>query len=150
MIGNGVELNQLLAALRERPPEDVYLNEPADDDALARMQADAMRHLGRAVPGEYELLLRVTNGVQINGAYFKSAEDLVPENIDVAMPEIIVLGNRGNIDHLVYDHRDQRYATINMGFRDERFAVFERFADLLVEVMRLEDVRLGCRLRRRR
>lgn len=62
------------------------------------------------------------------------------ENLDVPIPEVIVLGNRGNVDHLIHDRRDQRFAMINMGFGDERWAAFETFADLLVEVMKLEDV----------
>jgi hypothetical protein len=136
-----MDLDWVLAELLGKRAEDgVYLREPADEVAVEQMQAAAVRDLGRPVPEEYERLLRVTNGVQINNAYFKSAEGLVPENLDVPMPEVIVLGNAGNVDHYVYDPRDQLFAAINMGFPDERYATFVTFADLLVEVMKLEDV----------
>lgn len=136
-----MDLDRLLADLLATPVDCVYVREPADDDTLERMQAAAVRDLGRRVPEEYERLLRVTNGIQINNAYFKPAEHLVPDNLDVPMPEVIVLGNAGNVDQYVYDHRDRRFAAINMGFPDERYATFETFADLLVEVLKLEDVR---------
>jgi hypothetical protein len=138
--GESRDLDRLLSDLLRNPPAGVYVREPAGEVALERMQAAAMRDLCQRVPDHCERLLRATNGIQISGTYFKSAEDVVLENLDYAMPGVIVLGNRGNVDQLVYDQRDQRFATINMGFPDERYAAFESFADLLVDVMKVEEV----------
>jgi len=77
----------------------------------------------------------MTNGVQINGADFKTAEGLVLENLDVPRPEVIVLGNDGNVAEYVFDKRDGRFHTINMGFPDEKFATFDTFEDMLSAVL---------------
>src|SRR5690242_7058844 len=114
----------VLARLGGDPMSGVYLQKAADGAAINRMQIAALRDLGEAVPDEYEALLQLTNGMQINNAYFKSVEHLVPENLDVPRPEIIVLGTDGNMAEYVFDRRDRRFHTINMGFPDERFASF--------------------------
>jgi hypothetical protein len=118
----------------------VHLQPPAHGRSIRRMQDEARKELGELVPDEYIALLKVTDGVQINGAYFKSAENLVPENLDVPRVEIIVLGNAGNNSEFVFDRRDRRFHTINMGFADERFASFDTFAELLVTVVREQGV----------
>ncbi len=132
-----------LETLRRRGADDtsgVYLRRGCDDEAIADMQAAAATHLGEAVPESYVRLLRLTNGVQINGAYFKEAENLVLENLDVPRPEIIVLGNEGNMAEYVYDRRDRQFHTINMGHSDERFASFATFDEMLLLVMKEQDV----------
>jgi hypothetical protein len=113
----------------------VYLNPAASDEAIAELQIAAQRHLGEDIPAAYLRMLRRTNGVQINGAYFKEAENLVAENLDVPRPEIIVLGNSGNNAEFVFDKRDRQFHTINMGYPDERFASFTTFDDLLRAVL---------------
>jgi hypothetical protein len=117
----------------------VYLRPSASEAAIGRMQVAARRDLGEAVPDGYLALLRVTNGVQINGAYFKEAENLVPENLDVSRPEVIVLGNDGMAEY-VFDKRDRRFHTINQGFPDERFASFGTFGEMLLSVMAEQQV----------
>lgn len=129
-----------LTRLGSSPMSGVYLQPTADEAAIRRMQTAAIRDLGEAVPDDYVALLRVTNGVQINGAYFKSADHLVPENLDVARPEIFVLGNAGNTAEMVFDRRDRLFHTINMGFPDERFASFGSFAELMTAVLREQQV----------
>jgi len=114
----------------------VYLRPKANEAAIRRMQSAARRDLGEPVPEGYVALLRMTNGVQINGAYFKEAENLVPENLDLAAREIIVLGNDGNMAAHVFDKRDRRFHTINMGFPDERFESFDTFEEMLLAVLR--------------
>jgi hypothetical protein len=104
------------------------------------MQAAARRELETPVPDGYLTLLRITDGVQINGAYFKEAENLVPENLDVHHPEIIVLGNDGSMAQYVFDKRDNLFHTINMGFPDERFESFDSFEALLLAVMTEQQV----------
>ncbi len=54
-------------------------------------------------------LLRLTNGAQINGAFFKEAENLVLENLDVPRAHVIVLGNAGNVDEYLFDTRDRHF-----------------------------------------
>jgi hypothetical protein len=129
-----------LARLGSDPMSGVDLQPAANEAAIRRMQTAARRDLGEPVPVEYAALLRVTNGVQVNGAYFKSAEDLVPENLDVPRPEVIVLGTEGNVAEFVFDRRDRRFHTINMGFPDERLASFGSFAELLAAVLREQQV----------
>ncbi|MBL8798445.1 MAG: hypothetical protein JNM56_31410 [Planctomycetia bacterium] len=129
-----------LARLGDDPLSGVHLQPIAGEAAIRRMQSAARRDLGEPVPDEYAALLRVTNGVQINGAYFKSAEHLVPENLDVPRPEIIVLGTEGNMAEYVFDRRDRRFHTINMGFPDERFASFGSFEELLAAVLHDQQV----------
>ena len=100
------------------------------------MQASAKRDLGGSVPEGYVNLLRATNGVQINGAYFKEAENLVLENLDLGRPEVMVLGTDGGMAEYIFDTRDRRFHTINMGFPDERFASFDTFEELLLAVLK--------------
>jgi hypothetical protein len=99
------------------------------------MQTGAKRELGESVPDAYVALLRITNGVQINGAYFEDAENLVPTNLDVPRAEIVVLGHEGNMEQYVFDKRDRRFHTINMGFPDERFESFDTFEEMLLRVI---------------
>jgi hypothetical protein len=129
-----------LARLGSDPMSGVYVQPAADEGAIRQMQEAARRNLGEPVPDEYAALLRVTNGVQVNGAYFKSAEHLVPENLDVHRPEIIVLGTEGNMAEFVFDRRDRRFHTINMGSPDERFASFGSFAELMAAVLQEQQV----------
>jgi hypothetical protein len=132
------EAAKVLATLGRQgsdPMSGVYLRSAADEKAIRRMQEAARQHLGEAVPDGYEALLRVSDGAQVNGAYFKPAEHLVPENLDVLRPEVIVLGNSGNTAEFVFDRRDRRFHIINMGFPDERFSSFESFTGLLAAVL---------------
>jgi hypothetical protein len=124
-----------LAHLGANEKRAVYLRPKASDTAIRRMQVAAQRDLGEAVPDGYVALLRITNGAQINGAYFKEAENLVSENLDVLRPEIIVLGTDGNMAEHVFDKRDRRFHTINMGHPDERFESFDTFEAMLLAVL---------------
>jgi hypothetical protein len=114
----------------------VYLRPGCDSSAIAQMQTAARRELGEDVPDGFVRLLTITNGLQINGAYFKEAENLVLENLDVPHPEIIVLGSEGNMAEYVFDKRDRRFHIINMGFPDERFTSFDSFEEMLLGVMK--------------
>jgi len=118
----------------------VYLAPKASEAAIRRMQAAAKRDLGEPVPPAYVALLRIANGVQIQGAFFKEAENLVPENLDVNHPEIIVLGNDGNMAYYVFDKRDRRFHTINLGFPDERFESYDSFEEMLIGVLKEQQV----------
>ena len=116
------------------------MQSPADEIAIREMQETASRDLDSPVPEEYAALLRVTNGVQINGVSFKPAEHLVPENLDVPQPDIIVLGNEGNMVEFVFDRRDRRFHVINMGFPSERFSSFASLAEMLGHVLKEQQV----------
>ena len=118
----------------------VYLKPPCDDTAIERLQRTYKRELGANVPESFLRLLKTTNGVQINGAYFKEAENLVTDNVDYSRPEVILLGNAGNVAEYVFDRRDQRFHTINMGFPDERFAAFATFDEMLLAVLKDQQV----------
>jgi hypothetical protein len=41
-----------------------------------------------------------------------------------------------NNAELVFDRRDRKFHTINMGFPDERFATFGTFEELLLTILR--------------
>jgi len=127
----------ILATLRQlaRDSMGVYLQAAASETAIQRMQEAARKDLGEPVPEEYSEVLRFSNGAQINGAYCESAEHLVPDNLDVLRPEIILLGNEGNVAEFVFDRRDRKFHTIHMGFPDERYASFETFAEMLTAVL---------------
>jgi hypothetical protein len=118
----------------------VDLAPPASEAAIRRMQATAKRDLGGPVPDGFVTFLRVANGAQINGAYFKEAEHLVPENLDIDLPEVIVLGNDGNSAYYVFDKRDGRFHTINLGCPDEQFESYDSFAEMLIGVLREQRV----------
>jgi hypothetical protein len=126
----------MLLAFGAEPSSGVYLNQPASKDSIRAMQVAAVRDLGVSVPDGYLQLLRATDGVQINNAYFKSAEYLVPENLDAYHAGVIVLGNSGNNAWFIYDTRDSRFHITNLGFPDERFKSFDTFDAMLREVMR--------------
>jgi hypothetical protein len=118
----------------------VYLNPGAGAVAIREMQECAERHLGAPLPDAYVEFLKITNGAQLNCAYFKSAEHLVAENLVVPRPEIIVLGNAGNIDEFVFDLRRKKFHTIAMGCQDHIRASFDSFYEMLMTVMEEEDV----------
>lgn len=61
----------------------VYLAPQVSEPAIEQMQVAAKRDLGEPIPDAYVALLRIANGIQIQGAYFKEAENLVPENLDI-------------------------------------------------------------------
>jgi hypothetical protein len=125
-----------LARLGADKQRAVYLRPKASEAAIRRMQTAAKRNLSELVPDAYVALLRITNGVQINGAFFKEAENLVPENLDINHPDIIVLGNEGNVAYYVFDKRDRRFHTINLGFPDERFESYDSFEGMLIGVLK--------------
>jgi hypothetical protein len=139
-VAAGSDVFEIVGHLGKDPRSGVYVKRGCGEDALRKLQAAARQHLGEEVPESYIRLLRLTNGLQINGAYFKEAENLVLENLDVTHPEIIVLGNSGNVVEYVFDKRDRRFHTINMGFPDERFASFQTFEEMLSTVLTEQQV----------
>ena len=128
-----------LARLGADPETAVYLRPGAGDTAILNLQRDARTRLGAQVPESFVRLLRLTNGVQINGAFFKEAENLVLENLDVPRPDVIVLGNAGNVDEYVFDTRDRHFHIVTFGFEDERLASFRTFEELLVRVFKSQE-----------
>jgi hypothetical protein len=131
---------QTLARLGADPMSGVHLRPGCGSTAIRQLQAAAKRDLGEEVPAAFVRLLRLTNGVQINGTYFKEAENLVSENLDVDLAGVIILGNDGSTAQYVFDKRDRQFHTINMGFPDERFASYPTFEDLLLAVLREQQV----------
>ena len=130
----------LPALIRLAAEGALYLAPKANEDSIQRMQADAERDLGEPVPEGYVAFLRVANGAQIEGACFKEAENLVPENLDINHSEVIVLGNEGNMAYYVFDRRDRRFHTINLGFPDERFESYDSFEEMLIGVLKEQQV----------
>ncbi len=138
-----MELAQILATLVELGQcslSGVYLREGATEAAIGTLQTEAQRELGQPLPEEYVALLRLTNGLQINNVLFKKAEELVPENLEVFRPGILILGREGNTAELVFDQRDRRFHIVNLGSPDERFSSFDSLAGLLAEVLREQQV----------
>ena len=139
-MSEAAEVLAILDRLGGDPMSGVEVRPGADDAAIRRMQEAARRDLGEAVPEGYVSLLRALDGLQVNGAYFKTSEHLVAENLDVLQPGIVVLGNEGNVAEHVFDTRDRRFHTISMGYPDERLASFETFFGLLAQVLREQQV----------
>jgi hypothetical protein len=130
----------VLARLGADLGSGVYLRPGCDEAAILQLQAAAEHALGEVFPAGFVRLLRLTNGVQINGAYFKEVENVVAENLDVPHPDIIVLGTEGNMAEFVFDKRDRQFHIINMGFPDERFNSFTTFEELLLAVLKEQQV----------
>ena len=128
-----------LARLGADPERAVYLRPGAGETAILNLQRDARTSLGAQVPESFVRLLRLTNGAQINGAFFKEAENLVLENLDVPRPDVIVLGNAGNVDEYVFDTRDRHFHIVTFGFEDERVASFRTFEELLLRVFKSQE-----------
>jgi len=131
---------ELLVHLGSDQKKAVYLRPGCAEDAIERLQRDAQGNLGETIPDSYIRLLRLTNGIQINGAYFKKAENLVAENLDVPYDEAIVLGDEGSLAEYVFDKRDRQFHTINLGFPDERFESYATFEEMLWGVLREQQV----------
>jgi hypothetical protein len=117
----------------------VFLRDGASEEAIDVMQAAARRVLGEAVPDSYAAFLRISNGVQISGAYLLGAETLVPENEDLYCPEVIILGNEGNMVYYVFDRRDKRFYTITQGDPDERHESYDSFEDMLMGILKEQN-----------
>ena len=127
---------ETLSRLGADPERAVYLRPGAGEAAILNLQRDAGARLGAQVPESFVRLLRLTNGAQINGAFFKEAEHLVLDNLDVPRPDVIGLGNAGNVDEYLFDTRDRHFHIATFGFADERVASFQTFEELLVRVFR--------------
>lgn len=122
---------------------DVFIEKPASPRAIQVMQRDAKRDLNMSVPEAYAAFLKITNGVQIENSYFKEAENLVAENLDLAYPDVMVLGTDGNMAYYVFDHRDGRFHTVNLGDPNDpsqRFESYETFEQMLLGVMKEQGV----------
>jgi hypothetical protein len=128
-----------LTRLGADPERAVYLRPGAGEAAIRNLQRDARERLGEHVPESFVRLLRLTNGAQINGAFFKEAENLVLENLDVPRDHVVVLGNAGNVDEYVFDTRDRHFHVVTFGFEGERVASFQTFEELLVCVFRTQE-----------
>lgn len=134
---------ETLIGLGDDPTSGVYLEPGCDNNAIGRLQALAVKELKEKLPEGFVRLLRLTNGAQINGAYFKTAEHLVAENLDLALPDVIVLGNSGNVSEFIFDKRDKKFHAVKMGFPDEKLASYESFEALLLAVLKEQQVIKG-------
>jgi hypothetical protein len=118
----------------------VWLKPPCHEGAIKKLQEDSKRELGNEVPSSYIDLLRISNGMQLNGAFFNNAENLVLDNLDAEREEIVILGYEGNMAWFVFDKRDGRYHTINMGYPDERFSSYDTFNEMLLAVLKEQQI----------
>ena len=139
-MNNSTDTFQTLVELGATPTSGVYLAPGCDDAVITQMQIAAVRDLGEEVPAPFVRLLQLTNGAQINSAYFKEAENLVLESLDMPRPEIIVLGQEGNVTEYVFDRRDRQFHIINIGFPEERLASYATFEELLRAVLEEQQV----------
>src|SRR5258706_13598790 len=104
------------------------------------MQAGGVRELGCQVPEAFVRLVRLSNGLQINNAYLKKAEHLVPDNLDSQYRHAIILGDAGNVDEYIYDMQDHQFHTAPMGFPDERYATFLTLEDMILAILQQQQV----------
>jgi hypothetical protein len=128
-----------IVGLGQKRLRGVHLRPPCSEAAIRQLQTDAERDLSEEVPRSFIALLRLTNGLQINCAYFKEAEHVVLDNLDVFEEDVIFLGN-DSLAQYVFDKRDKKFHTINMGFPDERFASYETFEEMLAAILKEQQV----------
>jgi hypothetical protein len=131
---------QILVSLARKEKSGVYLRLGCGSEQIKTLQLSAREKLHMEIPADYIQFLQCSNGAQIDNAYFKEAENLVLENLDLARPGILTLGNAGNVDEYIYDSRDERFHIVNMGFPDERHRSFQEFGDLLLAIMMQQGV----------
>ena len=129
-----------LVSLGADPQSGVYCHAGCSDRAIQDMQAAATRALGCHVPAAFVRLLRLSNGLQINSAYFKTAEQLVPENLDCPRQHVIILGNAGNVEEYIYDTQDHQFHITTMGFPAERYATFATLEAMIHAILHQQQV----------
>ena len=88
-----------------------------------------------AIPQSSIHLLKLSNGIQINTVFFKQAENLIAENLDFESPDVIVLGNSGNVEAYIFDKRDGKFYAVNIFNFEERFESYATFEAMLLAII---------------
>ena len=126
----------LLSALSREPLSAIYLKPGCDEIVIDRLQQSARLSLGGDIPEGFIRMLRFTNGLQVDSSHFTNASMLVAENLEIAYsPQIILLGNRGNVDDYIFDRKDRQYHVSSLGYPQERWASFPSFEELLLSIL---------------
>lgn len=114
-----------------------YLNPGCNDAKIEKLQL-AAKEFGFVIPQSFIRLLKISNGIQIDGVFFKEAENLIAENLDLESPEAIVLGNSGNVEAYIFDLRDGKFHTVNIFDFEEKFESYATFEAMLLAIIEVQ------------
>ena len=114
------------------------MNPGCSNTEIEKLQLAAKKEFGVAIPQSFICLLKLSNGIQINTAFFKQAENLIADNLDFKSPEVIVLGNSGNVEAYIFDRRDGKFYAVNIFNFDERFESYATFEAMLSAIMQAQ------------
>ena len=114
------------------------MNPGCSNSEIKKLQLAAKKEFGVAIPQSFICLLKLSNGIQINTAFFKQAENLIADNLDFKSPEVIVLGNSGNVEAYIFDRRDGKFYAVNIFNFDERFESYATFEAMLSAIMQAQ------------
>ncbi|MGJ8621113.1 MAG: hypothetical protein ACSHWN_12355 [Methylophilaceae bacterium] len=110
---------------------DIEINTSASTDDIAILQGYVKNRFNNRMPEDYEDFLKQSDGVQIENVYFFSALDVTLLNEDFSYKDKIRIGDKGNIDDLVFSFHSSRYEVITMGHADEVIATFNDIQSLI-------------------
>ena len=132
-----MDVFEIIASWRNHSFYKDYLNSGCSDGEIEKLQL-AAKEFGFTIPRSFIRLLKISNGIQINSVFFKEAENLIAENLDLESPEVIVLGNSGNVEAYIFDRRDSKFHTVNFFNFAEKFATYATFEAMLLAIIRVQ------------
>lgn len=125
----------MIDSWRNDPFYKDYLNSGASNTEIKKLQSAAKQKLGIAIPESFIRLLKISNGIQIDGVFFKKAENLIAENLDLESREVVVLGNSGNVEAYIFERRDRKFYTVNIFDFDEKLESYATFEAMLLAII---------------
>lgn len=130
-----MDVFEIIDSWRNDPFYKDYLNPGCSDTKIEKLQSAAKKEFGVAIPESFIRLLKISNGIQINGVFFKQAENLIAENSDFGSSEVIILGNSGNVEAYIFEQRDKKFYAVNIFNFDERFESYATFEAMLLAII---------------
>ena len=116
----------------------VYLRPACSGEILKELQIAAHRSIGESFPGAVISLFALSDGCQINNAYFYKAQNLL-DALNRQCGGMFVPGD-DETAYLMFDSEDRRFQIILEGATDEKFKSFDTFEELLLRVMKEQAV----------
>jgi hypothetical protein len=110
---------------------EIYKNTCASSNDIAGLQGYVKKRFNGSMPEDYIDFLKQSDGLQIENIYLFSALDVMLLNEDFSYEYKIRIGDKGNIDDLVFSFQYHRYEVITMGYVDEIIASFGNFQGLI-------------------
>ena len=60
---------------------------------------------------------------------------MIAENLDFESPDVIVIGNSGNVEAYIFARRDGKFYAVNIFNFDERFESYATFEAMLATII---------------